>query len=193
MTKNPKPENNEAWYIKWYTQMDKINSAGGPGTNFQFSEDEMQRTEAAMSDMKDFPKIWESILGLHAYVRKNYPAALEHLTTAISAGAQGPKNDGSWSDYYVRGRTHAAMGNHAAALADYNHVIDVQTNEEAIFELHLVQLARSLTHHNLGNHETALADLQSAIEGSGNYQIMLFNMERHINENPKKVERALES
>ena len=185
MTENLKPENYDSWYTEWYARMDKINSAG-PGANFQLSEEEMQRTEAAMSDMRDFPKVWKSMLGTHAFVRKNYAAALEHLTSAIEHGAGDPMG-ARWSDYYTRGRTHAALGDHAEALADYNYVIDEQTKEEAIFELHLVLLARSLAHHNLGNYGPAVEDLQLAIERSGNYNKMLFQVERQIKENGAQI------
>lgn len=55
--------------------------------------------------------------GRMAYIRKEYSQALEYLSIAIDKGTQ-PRA------YFVRGQTHARLGDHEKALTDFNAVIN---------------------------------------------------------------------
>ena len=183
MTENLKPYKNNDWYTKWYNRLTKINTAIDNDTNPELREADMRHIEAEMAQMGEFPRIVEGVYGEHALVRKEYHAAVKHFTAAIAATAQsGMPGMSGWSNYYMRGRAQAALDNPAAALADYNHVIDVMSKEVAIFELHEVFLARSRAHHNLGNYPAAVADLEQAVERNGAYQSILFKIERGLEE-----------
>ena len=186
MTKNIKPYNNDDWYTEWYNRMQKI-SAVEASLDKTLSEEEMHRTEKAMSGMQDMPRIWESMLGWHSYVRKNYPQAVKHLTAAIEDSAQQEMPGAGWSNYFMRGQAYAAQGDDSAALVDYDHVIDVMAQQTLIMEIHRVVLARSQAHHNLGNYPAAVKDLERAIAGNGKYRSLAFALDRTLNEDATKT------
>jgi len=98
---------------------------------------------------------------------KDHNAAIAGCTRVIEDPRVKPK--GQAAAYYNRGNAHAAKGDQAAAIADYDEAIKLEPKNALAFN------NRGTAHSEKGDSDAAIADFSEAIKHNARYASAYFN------------------
>jgi lipoprotein NlpI len=98
---------------------------------------------------------------------RDHDAAIAGCTRVIDDGKQKPK--GRAAAYYNRGNAHAAKGDQAAAIADYDEAIKLEPKNARAFN------NRGTAHSDKGEFDAAIEDFGAAIKHDARFASAYFN------------------